>query len=98
ADAFDLSLLDRAQQLRLEIDAEIADLVEKQRAVGRQLELAQLLAMRARERAAFVAEERTLGELARNRRQVHRDEQRVGIAGFAMDQPRQQLIAVNLAA
>ena len=42
ADPFDLALLNRAEQLRLQIKAEVSDLVEKQGATSRQLELAQL--------------------------------------------------------
>src|SRR5437868_5540378 len=89
----ELAFLDRAQQLRLQIHPQIADLVEKQRAVGRQLELAELLPVGAGEGAALVAEQRALGELARNRREVHRDERRVAIAGLAMDQAREQFLA-----
>ena len=65
ADALDLAFLDRAKQLGLEIEPQIADFVEEQRAVRRELELAELLAVRAGERAAFVSEQRALGELAR---------------------------------
>ena len=43
ADALDLAFLDRPQQLGLEIQPQIADLVEEERAARRQLELAQLL-------------------------------------------------------
>ena len=43
ADALDLPFLDRAQQLGLQIEPQVADLVEEQRAAGRQLELAELL-------------------------------------------------------
>ena len=43
ADALDLALLDRAQQLGLQVEAQVADLVEEQRAAGRELELAELL-------------------------------------------------------
>ena len=55
--------------------------------------LPELLPVRAGERAALVAEQHALGELARNRRQVHRDERRLRIARLAVDQPRQQLLA-----
>ena len=58
-----------------------------------QLELAELLAVRAGERAALVAEQRALDQLARNRREVDGDERRVGVARLAVDQPRQQLLA-----
>ena len=63
ADALDLFLLDRAQQLGLQLVAQIADLVEEQRAAGGQLELAELLPDRAGERALLVSEERALDEL-----------------------------------
>ena len=65
ADPFDLAFLDRAQQLRLQVEPQIADLVEEQRAARRQFELAELLLHRAGERAALVAEERALDQLVR---------------------------------
>ena len=68
ADALDLALLDRAQQLGLQVEAQVADLVEEQRAAGGQLELAELLLVRAGERAALVAEQRALDQLVRDRR------------------------------
>ena len=77
ADALDLAFLNRAQQLGLQVEPQVADLVEEQRAVRRQLELAELLPVRAGERAALVAEQRALGQLARNRGQVDGDERRV---------------------
>ena len=48
ADALDLALLDGAQQLGLQVEAQVADLVEEQRAAGGHLELAELLPDRAR--------------------------------------------------
>src|SRR5262249_50430962 len=91
--ALDLALLDRAQQLRLEVESQVADLVEKQRAARRELELAQLLLDRAGERAALVAEQRAFDELVRNRRHVDRDERRVAAARLLVQQARQQLLA-----
>ena len=93
ADPLDLVLLDRAQQLRLQVHAQVADLVEEERAARRQLELADLLADGAGERSLFVAEERALDQFSRDRRQVHRDERRAGIARLAMQQPREQFLA-----
>ena len=74
ADALDLALLDRAQQLGLQVELQIADLVEEQRAAVGQLELADALLQRAGERALLVAEQRALDQLARNRRHVDGDE------------------------
>ena len=58
------------EQLRLEAERHLADLVEHQRALGRLLELARLVAIRAGERAALVAEELGLEQLFRERRAV----------------------------
>ena len=48
ADPLDLAFLDRAQQLGLQVELQIADLVEEERAAVGQLELADLLAHGAR--------------------------------------------------
>src|SRR5581483_11143821 len=93
ANALDLPLLDRAQELRLQIEPQVADLVEEQRAIRRQLELPELLAVRAGEGPALVAEERALDQLAGDRREVHGDERRVRIAGLPVDAPREELLA-----
>src|SRR5207237_3587751 len=82
----DLAFLDRAQELRLQIEPQIADLVEEQRAVGRELEFAQLLPVRAGERAALMTEKRALGQLARDRREVDGDERRLGVTGLAVNE------------
>ena len=76
ADALDLALLDGAQQLRLQLVPQVADLVEEQRAAAGQLELAELLADGAGERALLVPEQRALDQLLRNRGQVDGDERR----------------------
>ena len=68
ADALDLALLNRAQQLGLQVEAQVTNLVEEQGAAGGELELAELLFVRARERAALVAEQRALDQLVRDRR------------------------------
>ena len=78
ADALDLALLDRPQQLGLQVVSQIADLVEEERPAGGQLELAELLPDRAGERALLVAEQRALDQLLGNRGEVHGDERRVG--------------------
>src|SRR5581483_3745659 len=74
AHAVDLVLLEDAEQLRLEPELHLADLVEEDRAAVRELELADLPADRARERAALVAEELALEEVARQRGAVDGDE------------------------
>ena len=77
ADALDLALLNRAQQLGLQVEPQVADLVEEERAAGGELELADLLADRAGERALLVAEEHAFDQVLRNRRQVHGDKRTV---------------------
>jgi hypothetical protein len=52
----DAPLLQHTQQLALRIGVQVADLVQKQRATGGQLELAGPRLMRIGERAFFVAE------------------------------------------
>src|SRR2546430_7463774 len=62
ADALDLSLLEHAQELRLELGLDGADLVEEERAPLRELELPELARVRARERAPLVAEQLRLDQ------------------------------------
>src|SRR5581483_8815382 len=74
ADALELLLLDRAQELRLRLERHVAHLVEEERPAVRRLELALASGDRARERALLVPEELALDELARQRRAVQLDE------------------------
>src|SRR5690606_3601334 len=60
ADPLELLLLDRAEQLHLHVDRDLADLVEEERAVVRELEAARLAGDGAGERALLVAEELAL--------------------------------------
>ena len=93
ADALDLLFLNRAQQLRLQLVLQIADLVEEERASRRQLELAELLPDRAGEGAFLVAEERALDKLLGNRREVDRHERCGRPPGLAVNQPREQFLS-----
>ena len=74
ADAIDLALLDRAQQLGLQARVHLADLVEQQRAAARLLELADPPRARPGEGALLVTEQLGLQEVLGNRRAVDRDE------------------------
>src|SRR5262249_39047608 len=93
ADTLDFAFLNRPQQLGLKIEAQIADLVQEQRAVRRELDLAELLSMCAGKGAALVSEQRALRELAGNRGEVDGNERRVRIRRFLVNEPRQQLLA-----
>ena len=57
ADALKGLLLEHAQELHLRVGRQVADFVEKKRAVVRLLEAADAPLVSARERAAFVAEQ-----------------------------------------
>jgi hypothetical protein len=63
-DALELALLQRAEQLHLHLDRDLADLVEEQRAAARELEATGLAAHRSRERATLVPEQLALDELS----------------------------------
>ena len=64
ADRHDLPLLEESQQLRLHVERQIADLVEKDRAADGGADHAGLVGHRAGEAAAPVAEQLAVGELA----------------------------------
>src|SRR6185503_15960073 len=93
ADASDLAFLDGPEQLGLKIHPQIADFIQKQRAVGGEFELAELLAVSAGERTTLMPEEGALRELARDSRQIHGDEGRLGLGSFAVNEPGQELLA-----
>ncbi len=67
ADPADLVAVERAQQLRLGIDGQLADLVEEERPALRFGERADPSRDRSGERAALVSEQLALDELARQR-------------------------------
>ena len=70
SEPFDLPLLEHAQQLDLNVERQVADLVEKDRRVVRELEASDLSRQRSGERALLAAEQFALDERARNRRAV----------------------------
>src|SRR4029434_2574832 len=70
----ELAVLQHAQKLRLDLARELADLVEEERALVRQLEAPGLAGRGAGERSLLVAEELTLHERRRQRGAVHPDE------------------------
>src|SRR5262249_42684892 len=103
ARAFELAFLQSPQQLGLQLQRDVAALVQKQRAFVRQFEPPDALRDRASERAPFVAEELAFEQAGRNRRAVHLDQSalaaiteivdRMGdqfftCAGFALNQDR----------
>ncbi len=93
ADRLDLALLQRAQQLHLRRQRQLADLVEKQRAAAGFDELADVALGRAGERALLVTEQDRLDQIVRDRAAVDRDERLCGALARAVDRARDQLLA-----
>ncbi len=82
-----------AQQLGLQVHGQLANLVENQGAPGRLLEPARAARSRARESPAFVSEELTLGQLARQGATVDRDKGPLGPETQFVQDTRKQLLA-----
>ena len=93
ADALEAALLEEPQQLRLQRRAELADLVEEQRAAGCRLEPAGLVRPGAGEGALDVAEELALEEMLRQRGARDGDEGPCGARAPAVDGARQHALA-----
>ena len=92
-DALELALLQRAQQLHLHLDRDLADLVEEERPAVGELEAPRLAGHGARERAALVAEELALDELLRDGRAVDLDERLVLAARVLVQRAGDELLA-----
>jgi hypothetical protein len=89
----DLTLLQGPQELRLEVEPEHADLVQKQRAGVRYFEFSELPCVGAREGAPFVPEQLRLEQLGRQRSAVHGHEGAVAAAALPVDRACNQLLA-----
>jgi len=93
ADRHDLVLLEEAQEFRLDVQRQIADLVEKQRAAGRRADQPGLIRDRAGETAAPVAEQLTVGEIASGGRAVVRQKRAGAAVRTDVNRARDQLLA-----
>ena len=93
ADPVELALLQHAQQLGLQLDRQVADFVEEDRAGVGHLEFAGAPLGRAGERAALVPEQLALEQAMRNRGAVDGDERRAPSRRFEMNRARDQLLA-----
>src|SRR5262249_60159836 len=86
-------LFERAQDLRLEGERQIADLVEEERAAVRQLEFAGLAVLRAGEGALLVAEQFRLEQRLGDRRTVDGDKRPVGARAERVQRAREQFLS-----
>src|SRR5581483_4942737 len=93
AEALDLPLLERAEELRLEARVHLADLVEKEGAAVGLLEAADPPAVGARERALLVTEELRLEERLRHGGAVHLDERPARPLALRVDRVGDDLLA-----
>src|SRR5690606_18483663 len=82
-----------AEQLALQVERNLADLVEEDRAAVGELEAADAVTVGAGERALHVPEELALEELVRNRRAVDLDQRPVRPRAPGMDHVRDELLA-----
>ncbi len=89
----DLALLQDTQQLRLDVEGQLADLVEEQTPAVRDFELTGTRLHRAGERAAGVPEELALGDGLGQRRAVEVDERLLGAAGALVQRAHDELLA-----
>ena len=93
ADRLELALLEHAQQLRLQADADRADLVEEDRAAMGEGELAALVPDGPGEGAADVAEQLRFEQVLGNGGAVHLDERTLAAGAAGMDGTGDQLLA-----
>jgi len=93
AQALNLALLQGAQQFRLQIERQLAHLIEKERAFVRQLQAADFARNGAGKRALLVAEQLALQQAGGNGRAIQLDKGALAARAQAMDGARQQFFA-----
>ena len=89
----DFLVLEEAQQLRLDVEADVADLVEEEGGAVGGAEDAGKRRLGARERALAIAEQLALQHVLRDGGAVERMQRPVGAVRGAMNHPRQHLLA-----
>jgi hypothetical protein len=93
ADSLELAVLQHSEELGLKLQRQLADLVEKQHAVGSVLEIARLVLRRAGKRAFRVPEERRLDQSGRDRGAVEREPRLGAPQGKPAQQVRDHFLA-----
>ena len=94
-DPLELLLLERAENLGLERERQIADLVEEERAAMGELEAAGLALCGAGERPLLVSEQLALEQRLRNRRAIDGDERSVIARAERVQRSGEQLLACS---
>jgi hypothetical protein len=92
ADALELTVLEDAKKLRLEVQGELADLVQEERPAVGELEAAHAGGGRAREGALLVAEQLALDEGGRQGGTVDADQRARTPGAPVVDRPGQELL------
>ena len=93
ANRIDLALLQRAQELHLQFERQLADLVEEQRAAVRLQELARVLFRGSGEGALLVAEEDRLDQIGWQRAAIDGHERLAAAIGGALNGARDDFLA-----
>src|SRR5581483_9875325 len=93
ADPLELPILEHAEQLRLRLEGQLADLVEEERAAVGQLEAADAPRVGPREGALLVPEQLALDERRRERGAVALDERAVPPRAPAVQRAREDALA-----
>ena len=92
ADGQDLALFEKTQELGLDVERHVANLVEEERPARGRPDEALLVGHRTGEAAAPVAEQLAVGQLARHRGAVERQEGRGAPRRSRVDRPRDQVL------
>src|SRR5262249_3170173 len=85
--------LKEAEELALDVERQVTDLVEEQRAASGELDTSWNASVGSRERTPLVAEELALDELDRQGRAVHRDERSRLPPGVDVNRAREESFA-----
>ena len=93
AERRDLARFEEAEELRLEVESELADFVEEERAVAGAANEAGVVAVGAGEGAAAVAEQLAFEQVARDGGAVEGDERFLGAVGEVVDGAGEDFLA-----
>ena len=92
-DALEILLLQHAEQFGLQAQVDFADFIEHERAAVGRFEAPDALAVRAGERAAFVAEQFAFHQLGREHGAIQADQFLVAAVAGGVDRPGDQFLA-----